>query len=217
LFGGEQVAHYPGTPQARHPRELGPHGCTLVHVPIDESPRLTFVPTDALRWHEERVAIDSQTTRAALEAMLFERRNSLLHAAGGTELLVEWTITGSGPLMSELRRGGLAAELLKALRTESDGPTKAVWSVKLDAEPAAVLEPHWYQQETILGDFLRIVHECQTDETKQLELSGYLRDSLEDSELAEWAMLDDPDARQRVLRHAAALGLDLLGGEELVR
>jgi len=217
LFAAEHVAHYPGTPQGRHPREPGPHGCTLVHVEPDMSPRLTFIPTDVLRWHAERVVLDAQTTRARLEAMLLERRNALSQSAAGAELLVEWSVSGSGPLISELRRGTLGGELLNVLRSEADGPAKSVWSSALAAEPASMLEPHPYQQETILGEFLRIVSDCHTDESRRLDLVSYLRDDLEDEELAHWAILNDRDARQRVLRDAAALGLDLLGGEEVVR
>jgi hypothetical protein len=118
-------------------------------------------------------------------------------------------VAGPGRLGSEIRRGALGTELLKILRTGADGPAKRVWSVSLTAESAPPLEPG-LDQETILGDYLRIVHDCLTDESRQLELGKYLRDGLHDEELAQWAMLDDLHTRQRVLRHAAALGLDLL-------
>jgi hypothetical protein len=212
LFAAEHVAHYPGTTQGRHPKEPGPHGCTLVQVEPGASPRLSFIATDVLRWHAERVVVDAQTTRAGLEAMLIERRNALAQSAGGTELLIEWRVSGSGPLLAAIRQGALGGDLLNALRADTDGGDK-VWSFALAAEPAPVLEPHWYEQETILGDFLRMVRDCQTGASHQLNLSTLLGDESQDEELTKWAALDDPEVRQRILRQTAALGLDLLAAD----
>jgi hypothetical protein len=71
-----------------------------------------------------------------------------------------------------------------------------------------------YTQETILGDFLRIVRDLQTDPSLPLDLSNLLAQGEHDDELRSWGTFTDPPARQEVLRHAAALGLDLLSGEE---
>ena len=56
LGSAQRVIHYAGSPQGRSPEEPGPHGCTLVHVAGDRAIRTQFTPTDAIRWHTERVA-----------------------------------------------------------------------------------------------------------------------------------------------------------------
>ena len=43
---------------------------------------------------------------------------SFVESSPGLDLLVEWTVTGTGPVMAELRHGGLANELLDSLRSE---------------------------------------------------------------------------------------------------
>ncbi|HEY2837892.1 MAG TPA: DNA repair exonuclease, partial [Pirellulales bacterium] len=58
----QRIIHYAGSPQGRSPAESGPHGCALVHVAADRAIRTQFTPTDAIRWHTERVAIDDDAT-----------------------------------------------------------------------------------------------------------------------------------------------------------
>ncbi|MEX0979389.1 MAG: metallophosphoesterase, partial [Pirellulales bacterium] len=61
LASGSVTVHDCGTTQGRHARESGPHGCTLVQV--DETDRVltTFIPTDAVRYFDERVTVDETT------------------------------------------------------------------------------------------------------------------------------------------------------------
>src|SRR5262245_43726980 len=58
----ERIIHYAGSPQGRSPDDMGPHGATLVHISAERTIRTQFVPTDAVRWHTERVAIEDDAT-----------------------------------------------------------------------------------------------------------------------------------------------------------
>ena len=76
------------------------------------------------------------------------------------------------------------------------------------------MPPEWYEQETIRGDFLRAVRLFQMNADEPLGLEEYLADADRAGELAEAVAFPNAVARERVLREAAALGVDLLTGEE---
>jgi len=214
LFSSPQFAHYPGSPQGRHPQETGPYGCTLVQVDAERHVRTTLIPTDVMRWQQERIVVDESTSRDDLEFLLNERMRTLVETIPEMDLLVSWTIVGSGPLLAELRRGVLAEQLLEALRTEFGFGPPAAWSLSLAAEPTAVLPPEWYEQQTIRGDFLRQLRHDQMESSDPLDLEPYLPEPLLAGTLGSVAQAADKRTEERVLREVAMLGVDLLSGEE---
>ncbi|MHB1035820.1 MAG: metallophosphoesterase family protein [Pirellulales bacterium] len=210
-----RMAHYPGSPQGRQPRESGPHGCTVVDVDGNGRARLRFAPTDAARWHNERVVIEDNAGRDGLDRLLRERMQTFIEGAAGVDLVISWTVAGSGALVRELRRGKLGAELLAGLQADFGHGPPAAWSASLEVEPAAVLPPEWYDQETILGEFLRSVRHYQTDESEAIDLEHYLAERHIAGTIGAAVQMTDKAARQRLLRQVAMLGVDLLSGEEL--
>ena len=208
------MVHYPGSPQGRQPEESGPHGCTLAHVDRQRNIQASLVPTDVVRWQNERVVVDGQTHRDELETLLHERMHSLAESSPDTDQLVSWTIAGSGPIVSELRRGPLVSELLELLRKQYGYGPPAKWSVAMTVEAAAALPRTWYEQETIRGDFLRQVHHFQEDPAEPLGLETFLSEQQAAGALATATLVSDPATRLGVLREAAMLGVDLLSGEE---
>ena len=215
LFSTPHLAHYPGSPQGRQPDEPGPHGCTLVEVDDRRQAATTLVPTDVMRWQSERIVVDEATSDDDLDTLIRERMQALIETFSGMDLLVSWTIAGAGPLLARLRQGELAATLLGALRQEYGFGPPAAWSVSLAAETLAVLPPEWYEQETIRGDFLRGIRHYQMNPAEPLELEGYLSERQLAGTLGAAAAISEAALRQRVLREAAMLGVDLLSGEEL--
>jgi DNA repair protein SbcD/Mre11 len=214
ILNGPQLAHYPGTPQGRCPDEAGIHGCTLVQVDEQRQSRTSLIPTDALRWLSERVVFDETTSRNDLETRLRERMHALLENAPRLDLMVSWTLAGCGPLLAQLRRGGLSAELLGWLRSEYGFTRPAAWSVSIEVECAAPLPPEWYEQETIRGDFLRTIRQLELAADEPLNLESFVAEKHLAGTLASAVAIADKPARQRVLREAALLGVDLLSGEE---
>jgi exonuclease SbcD len=214
LFSSLHLAHYCGSPQGRCPQEQGTHGCTLVEVDDRRQPRTILVPTDAVRWLGERVAVGEDTTRDQLEALIRERIHNLIESTPGMDLLISWTLYGSGPLLAQLRRGGLATEILGGLCSQYGFGPPAAWSVSLEVEPPASLPPEWYEQETIRGDFLRAIRQLQVNSQQPLELQSYLAEEHLAGTLGSIVQPGDRSARERVLREAALLGVDLLSGED---
>jgi DNA repair exonuclease SbcCD nuclease subunit len=208
------LVHYPGSPQGRQPEESGPHGCTLLSVDRQRNIQATPIPTDVVRWQNERIAVDTQTSRSELETLLRERMRGLIDATPGIDLLVSWTIGGAGPIVAQLRRGILAGELLGQLRKDYGFGPPAAWSVSISVEPSAVLPPAWYEQETIRGDFLRHIARYQGSPSESLGLAAFLPAHQAAGAMAATAAIADPPTRLGVLREAAMLGVDLLSGEE---
>jgi hypothetical protein len=213
LLASPRIAHYPGTPQGRHPGEPGPHGTTLVHVDDEGRARLSFLPTDRLRWQSQRLVVDDTFDRPRLEDLLRERTSCLSTDAGDRLVMAGWTIEGLGPLVTQLRRGGMAAELSSWLRSEFGHRNPTVWTIDVDVEPAGVLPAAWYEQETILGDYLRRLRDSQQDGAMPIRLDGYIDPRFAGGELAGALAGTEGAMRPDVLRRAAELGVDLLGSE----
>ena len=214
LQGGPQTVHYCGSPQGRRPDESGVHGCTLVQVDAADQTRTSLIATDAGRWMSERITIDETTSREELEMRLRDRLHALVEASPAMDLLLSWTVAGHGALLEKLRKGALAAELLGWLRNDFGYGSPAAWSVSLNVEMPETLPPEWYEQETIRGDFLRAVRQLQMNPDEPLALDSYLAEAHVAGTLAAATAVAGKPARDRVLREAAALGADLLSGEE---
>ena len=211
LFNSPGIAHYPGTPQGRSPAESNTHGCTVVHVDNQGRARMTFIATNAMEWRHETLLIDSSTQRESLEAICTQRIHSLTEGSK-TDLLVTWAIGGSGPLVAELRRGKLRGELLEWLRIEHGLSSPIVWTVGIELEWQNALPTSLYEQETILGDFLRALRDFELDPQQALNLESLLADGQAAGLFSQAVAIADPAARKRVLHEAALLGMELLGG-----
>ena len=214
LLSGETKVHYAGSPQGRHPDEEDVHGCSLVQVDESRNTRVSLLPTDILRWRNERIVIDEATTREQLEMSIRERMNTLMENADGVDLLIGWTVAGLGPLAAELRRGTLGKTLLNALREDYGKGSQVAWSTEISVESTGVLPPHWYEQQTIRGDYLRAVQSFQAEPSRKLRLDAYLPDDT-DEEIIHM-LTDIPNSeRSVVLNEVSVLGVDLLSAEEV--
>jgi len=215
-FSSPQTAHWPGSPQGRRPSEPGPHGCSLVQVDAERHVRITLIPCDVLRWHREQMVLDEAAGPKDLERRLHDRVRALREAAPGIDLMVSWTIAAGGRLAARLRRGSLGVELLQTLRGQYGMTQPAAWSVSLSAESGPMLPAQWYEQDTIRGDFLREIRRLQQLPVGGCQLSvalGEFPPAIERQLTTKDRHLTTED-RQLLLREAAALGADLLSGEE---
>ncbi|MEK6233323.1 MAG: hypothetical protein N2C14_01275, partial [Planctomycetales bacterium] len=213
LFTKPKLAQYPGSPQGRSPKDDGAHGCWVVRVDAAGRPQPSFVATDVARWYNPRLGIEEDATEEDLRQALARRMQALSDEASGADLLVNWTITGCGDLMRRLRGGDMAAELTAWLREEFGDRRPGAWCNQVVIEPPARFPASAYGEQTILGDFLREVRRRQQDSAAALDLSQLLDDPTDAT--ATTIMHWSSTQRKRVLREAAALGLDLLGGEEV--
>ena len=206
------TAHYAGSPQGRGRDDCGAHGCTLVRVDETGRARTRLLTTDVVRWCQETISVSAETTLETLRQQMCQRAEEL--ADDERHLLITWQIAGDGALPAMLRRGSSADELLHSLRQQFGFAAPAAWSVSLSAPPPAALLPQLYEEDTILGDFLRAAVERQADDAEPLSLDDYLTSTPYGAALADAADLSQNDVRRRVLHEAQVLAADLLQGSQ---
>lgn len=214
-IGGSPI-YYPGTPQGRSPAEAGAHGCTLVHVADDQTYRTQFIPTDAARWLDETVQVEADETRTDVRRRIAERMKQLLVDAVERPLLVHWNITLSHRLGSVTRCREWAAEILEWLRVEYGNGKAPVYTLAVETGDEQPLAAEWFVEESMLGDFLRVMRSQDSDDAIPLDLLPYVPERARTTTLAAIASWNDVEKRSSLLREAAHLGARLLGAEERV-
>ena len=83
----------------------------------------------------------------------------------------------------------------------------------MDIEPPSTLPVEWYEEDSILGDFLRSVRDHEQGKAEPLRLSTYLSDEQAAGSYGRALEIADAAARARLMRQAAVLGVDMLRGE----
>ena len=234
------IVHYPGATLARTPLDTGLYGATLVEIALDESkqmveePVLTHFSTSPIRWVNDRIILDATDDSEKLTNELLQRAKNYRDAQKGDDLLINWLIDiPPGRLAQDLRRSKFTDELLSKLRTLYGQDEPTTWSVSISVlVPEQLAKPH-YEQQTILGDFLRSVKHFQDNPQELLHLGGYIPKSWECEEPAKQLLLAEKvtdeitdaedsepkerwvqsstqtETQQRVLREAAMIGLEL--------
>jgi hypothetical protein len=214
---GTSVAHCPGGPQGFQPSDGGPHGCSLAHVDPDDSIRTRMIQTDAVRWFSPRLNL---TAGISCETVLHEMRSRMEKMVEEAQrpLLVSWLASGLGRFDSDFARAAQRDETLQKLRKEFGYGSPAVWSVCFELDSPHALRAEWCEEDSILGDFMRVVHDYYDDDEKPLRLEDLLIDSCLPGGIEASALtavgLDDRDI---LLHQAAVLGLDLLRDNDEVQ
>ncbi len=203
------IAHFCGSPQGRGPKETGPHGCTVVTVDETGRAKTKFVATDTIRWIEQSLEVTATTKQEQLHDRLVERLEKLQAQHPGVDLFIRWNIRGTGPLVNRLRPNSLADELLTDLRRRFGQRSPVAWSASITCESALSVPAEWYDQETCLGDFLRVVRDFEVHETP-FDLRPFLPANVRDEFLESIAIIDSPEANKELLSRASKLGIDLL-------
>lgn len=211
----DRLAHYPGSPQGRSPLESGPHGCSLVEIGGQPHVALRPIVTDVLRWRHERVELDEAFSVERLEQRLAQRVESLQETTPGQTLLIHWTLTGEAAAVQALRRQEADVRIVERLRNDFGFAAPIAWTESLSIGPPSELPERWYEQETILGEFLRMARE---QEQQEADLSSGFESLLDERQLAgavgDWLRLDDASQRRSVLERATVLGSELLRPED---
>jgi DNA repair protein SbcD/Mre11 len=219
--GLSSVVHWPGSSQGRRPEEVGPFGCSLVRVD-GSSARISNLSCQAYEWSIERIALDEKSTRDDLFLTAAERIETLAQTPGRTvETLVTWEVEGSGPLLREIARHDVDGDqdravtgILRDLLDEGAKREPSIWSIGIRASAPDVLSGAYYKQQSILGDYLRTISHYQMNPGETIELESFMTGHPMAEELEDVFRLEPPSVREEVLREAALLGLDLLGGAE---
>jgi hypothetical protein len=108
-----------------------------------------------------------------------------------------------------LRRPELRAELLQWIRHEFGAGQTGLWTTSIEFAPPANLPEGWYEEDTILGDFLRSVGRYQSDESMNLALHEYLPSYVDNNSVNSLVRVSE-DQRKRILAAAALVGVEYL-------
>ncbi len=200
---------YPGTPQGRLPRESGPRGCKICRVDSTGKLKIQAVETDTVRWKPQKVAIAENVKKQELKDVLAERAMKIAADTNEITILINWFLTTTGEFHPSIRNHEWSAELLEWLRDEFGRSDRGIWSVKLEIEPPDSLPITWYEEDTILGEYLRAVGRYQSDDSLKLALHDYLPNSVEVDLLAGIGHVKNT-SREEILRAAAMVGIEYL-------
>ena len=78
---------------------------------------------------------------------------------------------------------------------------------------AIAVPPPWFEQETIRGEFLRMIRDWREDPRAEIDLTEYLPECYLAGSLSSAAVVSDKQELARILAEAAMLGVDLLTPE----
>ena len=202
------TAFYAGSPQGRLPAEHGRHTCNLVELKFGEVD-VHRVDTAAIRWQHERLHLSNSDALSALEREVRERLQQKTSSVEAALVLLTWEIAcdQAGTLtLSKAER-----QRLMSSWSLSQGEDRQR-TVDIRVAPGQVPEAFW-EEDSILGDFLRVVRDLQQHENPREQLESYLPKGPVREEVLAEIQLTEADDRQRLWLGVAELGVGLLQGE----
>ncbi|MDR2642356.1 MAG: hypothetical protein LBC74_06140 [Planctomycetaceae bacterium] len=186
------TVHYPGTTVARSPEMIGQYGATLVEVNSDAEPQLTFFPTSPIRWVNDQIVleVDDGVDRLTEEMQL--RIKNYRNSQKNEDLMISWFIDvpQTGQLMPILRHGVVVNDILNELRKEYGQKEPITWSVNITTLLPDELPKQIYEQQTILGDFVRAIRHYQNENDQIIDLNKYLPARLREAQQEESGLGD---------------------------
>jgi len=215
---------YPGNPQGRDPGETEPRGVAIVTVAADAVPTVEFVDTDVVRWVILRVDVapigSLNDLRDIIRGDLDSRRKE-----AGRSIVARVELTGFSPLHDELRRVGVAGDLVRAIR-EIYPPTAEpfVWLESLRDETRSDSETAYARGADFVAELDALVEATAASlsgggaiptagETGILELSPLPRDLFDNERVRRLMgseLAPDRKALAAALADARTLALDRL-------
>lgn len=172
----EPCIAYPGNPQGRSWREMGPRGCYLVQVDAARRITPTFVPTDVVRWFRHDLDIGKLSSWDDLLDALYRVREEVRAAAAGRAAILRLSLAGRGELHRELaKRIDLERDLVEPLREGEPERPDFVWveSIGNRTRPPLDLAQRRLVQDFV-GDFLNAAQNLRD----QADPGAMLRDVL---------------------------------------
>jgi DNA repair exonuclease SbcCD nuclease subunit len=179
------TVHYPGTTVALTPEMIGLYGATLVEVIPDEEPQLSFFQTSPIRWINDQITLNENDGIEQLKEEINSRIKNYQTTQKNEDLMISWFVDFplSNQLSAILRKESAVNEILSELRKEylqyrQNEPI--TWSVNITLLLPDTLPKQIYEQQTILGDFVRAIKHHQNEQNKIIDLTKYLPSKLKE-------------------------------------
>jgi hypothetical protein len=184
----------------------------------------TPIVTDVVRYVSEEVTVPEQLptdasnpsrrlAAAELERTLRERMELLAEANREVTLVIDFTLESQWLTPATAATLPLPA-IVGVLRGEFGYRSPTLWldRVRLPAPPP--IAESWFEQETLLGDFLRAARQLGSAE-KTINHDHYLPEGAWRQPMRDIARFQEPAIVQAALAEAASLGMGLLFPEEV--
>ncbi|RMF44304.1 MAG: DNA repair exonuclease [Planctomycetota bacterium] len=210
----EPAIRYCGTPQARRLQEEGGHGFLLVDVDAQDCVQVRQIEVDLVRYTEQDIDAEDQAMEDDLKRACAKRVSRLLSESHGRHLLVQWRVQLPGEPTGSLSPATLQ-ELLHWLRREFGQGQPACWSLDIEVLPPRKLPDQWQQEDTILGDFLRIAEQSRKKAAK-VDLQPIIDAETPATKAWQVALaINQPEEQAARLAQSTLLGIDLLRGRKV--
>ncbi len=209
----ETIGVYPGTPQGRRPQETGAHGFKLCRVDGKGKLRVQTVESDLVRFIPQKVAISENVSVKALKESLTERAMKLVGDSPEQLVLTRWYLATEGEFNPRIRKSEWAAELLEWLRDEFGRGEQAVWSTDVKVEAPKNLPSNWYEEDTILGEYMRAVARYQSDDSLKLNLHQYIPQAVKGDTIGDIGFVSR-ESRDSILRKTGMVGIEYLAAHK---
>ena len=208
---GQRGGAYCGSPQGRDLSEAGAHGYSVVDVDAEGETRSHHIQCDTFRYCNVTIDASDIAMTGNLRNLIGERIVRLQHENGGRHLILGWNIAISDGEM--LQSIGDTQELLQWVRSEYGHGAPSAWTARMTVRPPHEYPKSWHEEETILGDFLRIASEHRKTDAREVNLLPFTEEHASLA-AASASLLAEVSAacRKDTLDQATLLGVELLRG-----
>lgn len=190
---------YSGNTQGRSVRETGAKGVYIVDVDETRSVKLSFEPTDAVRWLQTDVSIEGAGSELDVKMLIERELSALREKTDGRPAVVRLVISGRSGLHHELQRTTFLEEFIaewhetESTLAEQDEDYPFIWieSCKLQTRGLIDLEL-LRKQDSFIGDLLRIASELRADEAVLSEFAEQLMSDLQRSRAGKYIRMLEP-------------------------
>lgn len=205
------LAIYPGATQARGFDQPGAHGANLVMVDIDGQIQVKPIATDVVRFVRKQIVVDHFSDIEQIKETMGEAAIELASKLVRQTVVVEWTLECQSMAFRELNSRAVIGPLVAWLREEFGQEENGVWTTEVQVIHSGAVPESWYEEDTILGDFLREFQKLQKAGELNLDLTDQIPQKLRDRGAPIIDRLDTVDD-QRTLAEAQSIAIDLLTG-----
>jgi len=215
LLAEQPCIRYCGTPQSRSFAEPGAHGFVLVDIDAQRNMQTHAIEVDQVRTTIQEIDADDVAIGRDLRQLLARRVARIQSEAASRHVLVHWRVHMDLENASLVGPSALE-ELLGWLRREFGHGSPSCWSNDIEVLPPKQLPKKWHEEDTILGDFLRVATDHRKTSAKELNLKTLV--DMETPGTAHWGatlLPGDSTAQLAMLERATLLGVDMLRGHQI--
>ncbi|GIW98183.1 MAG: DNA repair exonuclease [Pirellulaceae bacterium] len=207
----EPTVAYCGSPQGRAVVEEGPHGFLLVDVDAQHRAQIRPVDVDLVRYSEQDIEVEDGTD---LKAVASKRVSRLMAESNGRHLLVKWRLRVDVDALAGLSVNDLD-QWIHWLRHEFGRGQPACWPIGFEVLPPAKFPASWQDEDTILGDFLRIAEKARKRNGGAVDLRPLVEtETGGNKRWSSWLALNDQAQQAATLSRSTLMGVELLRGRK---